>query len=519
VNLADFCRYWGTWRGEHPAIVFGDIVQSWHEVDARSDAIARGLMEQGIRKGYRVGLLMTNRPEVVHIVLAVLKVGAICVPFNFRLTPTELRPLLEDADCTVVITEENLSGLLEPAAANLSFTIFATEARNHRPYESLNIEHGPAPVVDVIENDPAFICYTSGTTGVQKGALLTHGNVIYPGQARVLLEGVTWQDRALVAVPLVYTGAIIGTFVQISLYAGCTTILEANFDPDRYLSLIERHHITCLSAVPVVWERLARTSDFYKRDISSLVHATTGGAPVSLNLLETFNKRGIPLSQVYGQTEAVLTAMMFPHEASQRIGFAGRPLIGTQIRITSSDGRECATGEVGEILIRGPQVMREYWNKSEATAEAVVNGWLRSGDLGLLNEEGYLKVVDRTKDMLISGGLNVYPAEIERTLGAIDGILDLAVIGVPDENWGEVPLVVFHTRRDVEGVLAEIELIGQQQLAGFKRPKFALASTEPLPRTFSGKLFKPAIRKMYPRPPADAVLLFGAKGGRVRQGN
>ena len=165
-------------------------------------------------------------------------------------------------------------------------------------------------------------------------------------------------------------------------------------------------------------------------------------------------------------------------------------------------------GEVGEILVRGPHVMKEYWNKPEATAETIVDGWLHSGDLGLQDDEGYLKVVDRTKDMLISGGINVYPAEIEKALAGIEGVVDLAVIGVPDERWGETPMIVLYATREADGVIADIESIGRRDLAGFKRPRFAVVSTDPLPRTFSGKLAKPLLRQQFAAPPPDAIPLF-----------
>jgi acyl-CoA synthetase (AMP-forming)/AMP-acid ligase II len=202
---------------------------------------------------------------------------------------------------------------------------------------------------------------------------------------------------------------------------------------------------------------------------------------------------------------------MRAEDAAAHLGDAGRAIMGTQVRIGDDECRTVPTGEVGEILIQGPHVMREYWRKPEATAETVVDGWLRSGDLGLQDAEGFLKVVDRTKDMLISGGINVYPAEIEKALAGVAGVVDLAVIGVPDERWGEVPMVVFHATRPAGEVIAEFEAIGLEHLAGFKRPRLAVVSDEPLPRTFSGKLNKPTLRKEFPTPPDGAVRLFESR--------
>jgi acyl-CoA synthetase (AMP-forming)/AMP-acid ligase II len=508
VNLVDLIRYWGAWRPAHTALIFADQEQSWGELDHISDALARGLAAQGVGKGDRVGLLTMNRPELVHLTFAVLKLGAICVPLNYRLTATELRSLLEDADCRVVIAESGLLSLLEPSA-DLGFQLFAIDGGDARRYQDLLVDSGQRPVEAIGGADAAFICYTSGTTGVQKGALLTHASTIHPGQAKVVAEGLTWRDRMLVAVPLVYTGAMVSCLMQFVVYAGGTLVLEADFDPDRYLSVIERHRVSALTTVPVVWERLTQSSDFATRDITSLVSAAAGGAPVRLDLLETYRSKGITLIQSYGLTEASgLVTTMNPDQAVDYPGYAGRPILGTEVRIGDEEGETVPPGEIGEILVKGPHVMREYWRKPEATAETIVEGWLHSGDMGLQDEHGFVKVVDRTKDMLISGGLNVYPAEIERALAGIDGVIDLAVIGVPDETWGEVPLLVFHASADAATVIGQVEEIGRRDLAGYKRPKFAVVSDEPLPRTFSGKLAKPSLRAAYGEVPADAVALF-----------
>ena len=222
---------------------------------------------------------MMNRPELAHLALATLKLGAICVPLNFRLTPTELTPLLADSDCRVVVVDAGLAHLIEPASGQLPFRTFALDSTDHRPFSDLVVDSGPMPSVPIADDDGAFICYTSGTTGTQKGALLTHRSVIYPGQAKVLAEGLTWRDRMLVAVPLVYTGAMVSCFMQFVVYAGGTLVLEADFDPDRYLETIERHRVSALTTVPVIWERMATSPDFAKRDISSLISAAVGGAP------------------------------------------------------------------------------------------------------------------------------------------------------------------------------------------------------------------------------------------------
>jgi fatty-acyl-CoA synthase len=510
VNLADLVRFWGQWRPEGEALVVGDLRQSWAELDAVSDRVAAGLAARGVGPGDRVGALLTNRPELVHVILATLKLGAVSVPLNVRLTAGELAPLVLDADCRVVVTEDALAPGLEVAAAAAEIDIVSVGNGDLPSYAAL-LDAGPTPpAVEIAADDAAFLCYTSGTTGSQKGAVLTHRSVLAPAEAKVVAEGLSWRDRILVAVPLVYTGAVISCFMQFTVYAGGTLVLERDFDPDRYLDTIERHRISALTTVPVLWERMAASSDFASRDLSSLVSAAVGGAPVRLDLLERYAERGVSLVQVYGMTEASgLISALRAADAHQYPGYAGRAIMGTRIRIGGADPEETAPpGEVGEILVRGDHVMREYWRNPEATAATMLpGGWLRSGDLGTLDERGYLKVVDRTKDMLISGGINVYPAEIERVLAGVDGVTELAVIGAPDHRWGEVPLVVVTCAGDPAGTLERLAERARTGLAGFKRPRFAIARTEPLPRTFSGKIAKPELRKAYPTVPPEAAVL------------
>jgi fatty-acyl-CoA synthase len=508
VNLAELVRFWGRWRPDHEALICGDTRQSWAELDAVSDAVAAGLAARGVAPGDRVGVLMLNRPELAHVVLATLKLGAISVPLNVRLTAGELAPLVLDADCRVVVTEDALAPALEVAAAAVPLDVVSLGGTDLPAYTELTAAGSTPPAVEIDADDPAFLCYTSGTTGAQKGAVLTHRSVLAPAEAKVISEGLSWRDRILVAVPLVYTGAMISCFMQFSVYAGGTLVLERDFDPDRYLAMIERHRISALTTVPVLWERMAQSPDFARTDLSTLVSAAVGGAPVRLDLLAAYRDRGVSLVQVYGMTEASgLISALRAEDAATHPGSAGMAIMGTTVRI--GDGSATAApGEVGEILVRGAHVMKEYWRNPEATAATVLpGGWLRSGDLGTMDERGFLTVVDRTKDMLISGGINVYPAEIERVLAGVDGVAELAVIGVPDERWGEVPMLVVRCAGDPAPTLDRITATARRELAGFKRPRFAVATDGPLPRTFSGKIAKPELRKAYPAVPADATAL------------
>jgi acyl-CoA synthetase (AMP-forming)/AMP-acid ligase II len=514
VNIDDLVRYWGRTRPEHPAIIFGETTQTWGALDAVTGALARGLAGRGVGKGDRVGILMKNRLEVAWTMLATLRLGAISVPLNFRLLAGELLPMLADCAPRVVVTEAELAGLLEPAHQVLGFELFATDTSDVPGFDALLVaESGAGPAVELADGDPAFICYTSGTTGVQKGALLTHRSILAVGQAAVVTHGLSWRDRVLAAAPLVYTGSGISVFMQLVVYPGATMVLLREFDAELGLDAIVRHQVTACTMVPVIWDRMARLPAFTRQRLAGFTMAAAGGAPVRPELLELFHAQGIPLTQVYGLTEASgLAATMRYEDALTRPGFAGLPLVGTRIRIGDTNGSTLPAGEVGEIMVAGPHVMHSYWNRPEDTAAAIDDGWLRTGDLGLQDEDGFLKLVDRRKDLLISGGLNVYPAEIEQALAATEGVLELAVIGVPDETWGEVPMVIFRTDGDVAAVRRRLAEQAASSLARFKQPKYAVCSGEPLPRTFSGKLAKPVLRQRFPAAPADSVLLRSGEG-------
>jgi acyl-CoA synthetase (AMP-forming)/AMP-acid ligase II len=509
MNIAELVRYWARWRPDHTAVITDDVRTSWAEFDARSDAIARGLRGAGVGKGDRVGMHLDNRIEAPLLTIACLKLGAIIVPLNFKLTGSEILPLLEDADCRIVVSQARYLPQLELAAARLPFAIFSVDGTDVPGFAALSVEQGPAPVESIALSDPGFICYTSGTTGRQKGALLTHGSAMYPGFAKNVAEGLTWRDSIMVAVPFVFTGAIVSCFIQLTVNAGGTMVLESDFDIDRYLDVIQRHRVSAATTVPVVWERLMRSPGFESADLSCMISAAAGGAPVSIDLIEAYRAKGVSLIQSYGLTEASgLAATMHGEDAMAHIGWAGLPIMGSEMRSGDADGRALGAGEIGEIMVRGPHVMREYWRNPEATAATIVDGWLRTGDTGMMNAEGFVKVVDRSKDMIISGGINIYPAEIEKVLSANPHISELAVIGVPDREWGEVPMIVASRCGDQAAAMSAIEGDGSAQLAPFKRPRRIVFIDEPLPRTLSGKVSKPTLRGRFPAVPAGARALF-----------
>jgi fatty-acyl-CoA synthase len=495
---------------ERPFLHFEGRILSWQDFDRRSDEIAAGLARIGVSKGDAVGILMKNRPEFVETMFGIFKAGASVVLLNIRHTPAEmLHPVIDSGLRTIIADAAKLPALQEASRAVPDLKIFAIDAPEGIPsLDLLRESGGAAPDVDLSPDDIAFICYTSGTTGAPKGALLSHGAIHTASVAKSLALAQSFEDRMLLAQPLAYTGGAV-ILIREVIVPGATVFLMENADPGEMLATIERERITATGGVAVVFERMMAHPRFATTDLSSITRVTTGGQMVSLHLLRTWRARGVLLNQGYGQTETAgsFCTILFAEEAERKLGFAGRPLPHCRIKIVDDIGGELPPNQIGEILVKSPATMKGYLNLPDQTAAAFTEGWLHTGDLGFLDEEGFLKVVDRSKDVLISGGLNVYPAEIEKELGGIGGLEDFAVIGVPDDRWGEVPAIVMAGATTID--LIALRATCESRLADYKRPKFLVRHGATLPRTASGKVMKHELRSAYARAPRDAILLKG----------
>lgn len=486
--LADILRYWARWQPDEIALRFEGTYSTWRELDRRTDALASGLYALGLHHGERVGLLLGNRPEFIEICLAAWKLGAVPVPMNVRYTAPEVAYVVADAGCRVVVGEPALADGLRDVHHRQP-VLMADELTPHY------LATAP-PAVDVAATDAATICYTSGTTGDPKGAVLTHRSWNATGHGWTASMGFGQHDRMLLPFPLAFTGGF--AVWQMAYWSGARLVLERAFVPDRTIELLADEGITGFMAVPAIFQALADHPRWNEVDLSAWKVACSGGAVVPPSLLAQVQQRGIPMLQSYTLTESSASGTVLPaRDATRKLGSAGVPMINEAVRIADEAGRVLPVDEVGEIQLRGPNVMAGYWNKPQATADTILpGGWLRTGDLGRLDDEGYLYVVDRAKDMLISGGLNVYPAEIERVLAGLPGVVEVAVIGVPDDRWGETPAVIAVTTG--AGITGDDVLAAcRDRLADFKLPRYLVVRDEPLPRNMSGKVLKRELRTEY----------------------
>jgi fatty-acyl-CoA synthase len=498
VDLGGICRYWARWQPESVAIHYEGRPVTWAELDRRTDAIAAGLAGRGLAVGDRLGILGQNGVGWCELVVAGFKLGAAVVPLNIRLAPEELRYIITHAGCAAVAVDGDLAPSYDQIAAEVGpcLRIRLQGAAGDGPtVDDLAATPPTLPADEIDEAAVAVIAYTSGTTGRPKGAMLTQRNLLALVRLLGASEGWTAATRTLLCVPLAFTGGIVNNFVA-TYGAGGTLVLERAFEPARALQLIGDERITAMIGVPVMWQGIADLPGFDAAELGRLTTAITGGAPVPEVLLRTFQRKGVLIRQAYGLTEATaLVTMLPPALATEKPKAAGVPVLHTELRIVDGTGSACPAGETGEILVRGPQVMAGYWGDPDATAAAIAGGWLHTGDLGRLDADGLLEIVDRKNDLIISGGLNVYPAEIERVLAEFPGMAEAAVVGVPDRRWGEVPAAIVRGAGPVD----EAALIAhcRRFLADYKTPRHVVVVDEPLPRSMSGKVLRRELRAKY----------------------
>lgn len=481
------------------AIVSGENYLSYRQFNERINQLANGLTNLGIRKGDRVNVLLLNTNELLETLFACAKIGAIFVPINFRLSADEVEYIIRDSSGSVFIYDERLVQIaeaLDNRIEHLHFIIQVGSSHdNHMVYEQFLAEQSnEEPNHDIALEEPHMMMYTSGTTGRPKGALLTHSNTVWNAINALVDISVESDDITLTVAPLFHIGGM-NIFTTPTLYKGGTVLLQDQFNPIDILKAIEQEKVTTLFLVPAMWLAVTQVPNFDEYDLSSLRLNVSGGASCPITVIEFFQKRGIPFIEGFGLTEtAPFVAVLDSENSIRKNGSVGKPPIHVDIRIVDENDNDVELGKVGELLVKGPNVFQEYWNKPEETKEAIRNGWFYTGDLSKFDDEGFLYIVDRKKDMIISGGENVYPVEVEQVLYRHPSIKDVAVVGYPDEKWGEtVKAFVVPNDGDSSIDLAEIESFCNDKLARFKIPK-RLKVIDELPRNATGKVLKTVLR-------------------------
>ncbi|HWC21042.1 MAG TPA: long-chain fatty acid--CoA ligase [Flexivirga sp.] len=472
--------------------------QSYRQLHESATRLAHGLRERGVARGDRVAFLGLNSLELVSAMFATAALGAVFVPLNTRLAPPELRYVLDNSEPRLVLVEDDL-GTDDVIAmiAELSIPTAVFTRRAGAGLEALESD-AATPIDESIGHDDLFmIQYTSGTSGRPKGVQLTHGNIIWNVMNLMVDVDLGSDEVALITAPLFHTAALNQVLFPTILKGG-TALIEARFDPDRAIDLIESERVTLLFGVTSMYLALSEAGRFGSADLRSLRSALSGGSPIPESLLHTWLDRGLMIVQGYGLTEASPgTTMLRAEDGVRKLGSAGTACFFTDVRVVDPSGVAVPAGTAGEVQVSGPNVTPGYWRDQRSTDVARVDGWLHTGDLATTDDEGYLRIVGRLKDMYISGGENVYPAEVEGALHEHPDVVEAAVIGIPDAKWGEVgrAFVVIRpgARVDENAIIEHLSRL----LARYKLPRSVVFLPE-LPHNASGKLLKSTLREVNP---------------------
>jgi acyl-CoA synthetase (AMP-forming)/AMP-acid ligase II len=502
LRVADVVRHWAAERGDAVALRHGERVLTYRELDERSNRLAQALRGAGVRSGDRVAHLDRTGPEVVEALFAVSKIGAVLVPLNWRLALPELTTIVDDSGAPLLIAGAGFAAMAAAIAETVAPRVTLVEVGDD--YEAWIAEHDAVdPGGRGAAGDTVLQMYTSGTTGVPKGVLTTHRNLAAAAETSPL-----WAFDAdsisLTPLPMFHIGGIGWAFV--GLWNGATTILVSEFDPVAVLDLFERRRVTNAVLVPTMLQLLTAVAGATERDYTALRSIAYGASPITTPLLkralETFR---CPLFGIYGLTETTGAAVQLdaddhdpngPREHLLRSVGHPYPWVGLRI-VDPSTGRDCGPHTVGEVWLRAPNVMAGYFNRPEETAAALTaGGWLRTGDGGYVDAEGYLFLTDRIKDMIVSGGENVYPVEVEEALSQHPAVDQVAVIGVADDRWGETVKALIVLRAGEVASADELVAFARQRIASYKLPRI-VEFVDDLPRTPSGKVLKRALRERH----------------------
>ncbi len=509
----DWLKQWARLSPSNIAFKDGDsgatytYFELFHLVDLVSFDLAKRF---SLKVGDRVAMLATNELEAVVLFYACLRLGCVFVPINFRLTASEIAHILNDGDATVLFSQEAFKKTVDTIFMNptralprhaSTFEAFQQTVTKHlvavrrpdfKPVRSAHANHGNENSYE--PDQPCMILYTSGTTGAPKGAMVTPKMLHWNSLNTTLRLNISQSDVFVSFLPFFHTAGwnvLLTPFV----HRGATTVLTKKFDADRILSLCEIEKATIMFGVPTTLEIMSRSPVFPKADLSRVRYAIVGGEPMSIELIHTWEKKGIAIRQGFGLTEFGPSVFSLNEEdALRKIGSIGFPNFYVQARVVDDERRDVKPGDTGELLLQGPVCTPGYWRNEKATQETIVDGWLHTGDLVRVDSDGYYYVAGRKKDMYISGGENVYPVEVERVLSEHPAVREVAVIGIPDEKWGEVGRAYVALASGPAATSDDLLVFCAEKLAKFKIPK-EIRFLEDLPKGDSGKILKRRLRE------------------------
>jgi fatty-acyl-CoA synthase len=502
INIGNWIRKWSVLQPHKKALIFEDRPFTYQEVNLRTNQLSNFLLNVGVQKGDRISILLYNSHQYIEIFFALSKIGAILVPLNWRLAGPELEFLIEDSGARMLIFDVEFEEAIASIRPHLNlssqdYLTIGTPCPNWtRDYEDTLHKypnHEPIVRTPVGDEDPHIIMYTSGTTGVPKGAVLPHRKTFFNALNADIFYHLSSKDVMVVTRPLFHSGGLLVDAIPV-LYKGGTLVLRRRFQHQEIFEAIEKYRVTLVEMAGTLFQFLLQKYDPSQYDLSSVRFYFTGGERIPSAMLKEYHEKGITISQIFGLTETSSITWLPYEDSIRKMGSVGLPIFHGEVRIIDKRGNDVSPGEVGEIIVKGPGIMSGYWNRPELTAETLREGWLHTGDLARMDEEGYIYIVDREKDMYISGGENVYPAEIEKVLFTHPKVFDAGIVGVSDIKWGEVGKAFIVLKPGETMTQTEVLEFLKGKIAKYKIPKYVEFVGE-LPKTPSGKIQKYLLKK------------------------
>lgn len=496
MNLFEALERNARYNPNKTAIIFEDKIYSCKAYNDQVNAIANSLVSFGIKKGDKIAMMMKNSDQFAFVFFAILKAGGIAVPVNFRLTAKEASYIIDHSDSIIVFADEDLAQTVHNAVegndkVKLQVVLGSIKLESQMLLDEFRCNNLENPNVEVLESDDAEILYTSGTTGLPKGVLLDHHRVLHVSFNNIMKFKMGPEDNLLHLAPLFHC-AQLNIFLVTGTILGCTNIIRQEFNPVQTLKDIDEYEISLFFGVPTMYNFLLQVPNRDQYDLSSISRCGYGAAPMPVAVLEQAMEM-FSTDQFFnmcGQTEGGPGGIFLsPEEHKTKLGASGRASYGTDARIVDDNGEDVQPGDVGEFIIRTESMMKGYYKNPEETKKALRNGWLHTGDLATIDEDGFITLVDRKKDMIISGGENVYSTEVEHVLYKHPAILEAAVIGVPHEVWGETVAAVVVPKKGQQINHEELQQFCRKDLAGYKIPRI-FYEIDQLPRNTSGKVLK-----------------------------